>query len=201
MPLLHQPLPSVVFLNVNFENQHFLQNSLKLFPKFFPNIRTIFIHIYQLQDTFSEIEPTYIYRWRNLCSVVCPQVALNVDALAQLSRMPALTQLTFALSATFPPSDSPLLFSNLHDLTLHSKSLDPISRLLSQTRLPVITNLIAYIDNCPSRQELSSFLTGVPKSNAHYTIEMLRLTQWFRPSSNVLRSEALFLGLEASRIA
>ena len=131
--------------------------------------------------------------------MICPQVVLDVDGLAHLSRMPALTQLTFSLRATLPASDSPLFFSNLHDLTLHSKFLEPISRLLSQTRLPVITNLTAYINNCPSKQELSSFLASVPTSNAHHTIERLQLTQWFSPLSNVLRSEAPLLDLEDLR--
>ena len=199
MPLLHLPLPSLIFLNVNFENPHLFQNSLKLFPKFSPNIRTIFIRIYQLQDTFSEIEPTYIYRWRNLCFVVCPEVALGVDALAHLSQMPALTQLTFTLSATLPVSGSSLSFSNLHDLTLHSKSLDSISSLFSHTRLPVITDFTAYIDNHPSRQELSSFLLGAPTSNIDHTIERLQLTQSIPPLSNIPRSEAPLLGLEDLR--
>jgi hypothetical protein len=132
--------------------------------------------------------------------MICPQVTLGVDALARLSCMPALTQLVFTLGATFPASDSPLSFSNLHELTLHSKSLDPVSRLLSQTRLLVITNFTACINNCPSRQELSNFLTGVPISNADHTIEILQLTQSFPPSSNViLRSESPPLGLEDLR--
>jgi hypothetical protein len=199
MPLLHLPLPSLIFLDVKFENPHLFQNSVKSFPEFSPNIRSISIRIFQLENTFKKIEPSYICRWRNLCSVICPQVALDVEALVQLSRMPALTRLAFALGATFPASDSPLLFSNLHDLIVHSRSLDPISRLLSQTRLPVITNFTAYINDYPSRQELSSFLAGVPASNAHYTIETLRLTQPFPPSSNVLRSESPLLGLEDLR--
>ena len=199
IPLLHMPLPSLVFLDVKFENPHLFQDSLKSFPKFSPNITTIFIHVQQLKDTFSKIEPNYICRWRNLCSVICPQIALDVDALAHLSRMPALTQLTFAMSATLPASDSPLIFSNLHDLTLHSKSLDPIARLFSHTRLHVITNFTARIDSCPSGQELSSFLAGVPTSNAGHTIKRLQLTQTTPPSSNVPRSELPLLGLEDLR--
>jgi hypothetical protein len=196
IPLLHLPLPSLVFLDVKLENPHLFDNFLKSFPKFSPNLRTIFIHIQQLEDAFCKID---ICRWRNLCSVICPQIALDVDAFADLSRMPALTQLTFALSATLPASDSPLFFSNLHDLTLHSKSLDPISRLFSQTRFHVITNFTAYTDSYPSKQELSSFLASVPTSNADHTIERLQLTQTTPPSSNVPRSELSLLGLEDLR--
>ena len=198
MPLLHLPLPSLVFLDVKFENPHSFQNSLKSFPKFSPNISTFFIRMGQPEDTFTKIEPSYICRWQNLCFVHCPQVALDLDALVHLSRMPALAWLTFALSATLPASDSPLIFPNLHDLVLHSKSLDPISHLFSQAQLPVITNITAYIDNCPSRQELSSFLAGVPTlaSNANHTVERLLLTQSIRPFSNAPHSEAPPLGLE-----
>ena len=199
MPLLHQPLPSLEFLDVKFENPHLFQNSLELFPKFSPNIRVIYIRTRQAENTFNKIEPNYICRWRNLCSVICPRVVLDVDALAHLSRMSALTRLAFTLSATLPPSDSPLFFSNLHDLTLRSKSLDPMSRLLSQTRLPVITNFVAYIDHYPSRQALSCFLAGVPTSNVGHTIETLRLTQMVPLSSNVPRPEAPPLGLEDLR--
>jgi hypothetical protein len=199
MPLLHLPLPSLDCLDVKFKNPDLFENSLESFAKFSPNIRTISIRIQQPVNTFSKIEPSYICRWRNLCAVICPQLALDVDALVHLSRMPALTRLNFSLSATLPTSDSLLCFSNLHGLTLHSKSLDPISRLLSQTRLPVIANFIAYIHSYPSKRELTSFLAGVPTSNVDHTIETLHLTQSFPPSNNVLRSEAPPLGLEDLR--
>ena len=146
MPLLHLPLPSLAFLDVKFESPHSFQNSLASFPKFSPKLRRFFIRMPQLKDTFSKIGPNYICRWRNLCSLICPQVALDLNALAHLTQMPALTRLTFALSNTLPASDSPHLFSNLHELTLHSKSLDPISRLfshlLSRKLLPTLTTLL-----------------------------------------------------------
>lgn len=80
-----------------------------------------------------------------------------MDALAHLFRMPTLTEVTFMLGDTLPNqsvhSDSPLFSLNLHALTLYSKFLEPISRFISRTRLPALTDFGAYIDNCPSKQD------------------------------------------------
>ncbi|KAF8555294.1 hypothetical protein OG21DRAFT_920419 [Imleria badia] len=89
--------------------------------------------------------------------------------------MPALTQLrcTLSAAATFRPSDSYLFFSNLHHLTLYSEFLEPISRLLSQTRLPAITDFCVYIESCPSKRGFSSFLVSVQTSAIGHTIQGL----------------------------
>lgn len=130
-------------------------------------------------------------------TVICPDIPLSVDALFPLSHMPALTRLDFSLSAMFPTSGPSLSFTNLHDLTLRSKSLSPISRLLTHSQLLAITNLTAIINNDPSRDDLSSFLAGASSSNAGPTIEGLRLTQSLPPyGSNLGRSAALPLGFE-----
>ncbi|KAF8546966.1 hypothetical protein OG21DRAFT_1450750 [Imleria badia] len=178
MSLLHLPLPSLVSLNIIFEDPQLFENSLKLFPNFSPNIKKFTIYVRQREDTVRYLEPNHMRRWQNLRVVSCPQVALDVDTLAHLSDTPALNELAFTLNVTLPASASPLAFSNLHDLTLRHQWLEPISRFLSQTRLPALTSLTAFIGNCPSRHELASFLAGVPTSNA-LTIERLRLTQSF----------------------
>ena len=176
MPLLHMPLPSLTFLIIGIDSDLFSQNHS--FPNFSPNLSALVVDVGS-SDTFSLIEANYVYRWQNLCSVVCPQSAFDADALVHLSRMPALTELEFALNTTFPlaASHSPLVFSNLHNFTLHSKSLEPISQSLSQVRPPVITDFGAIIRTCPSRQELSSFFASVQTFNAGRTIERLRLHQ------------------------
>ena len=133
MHLLHLPLLSLGFLDVGFGNPDVFQNSLELFSKFSRNIRRISIRIHQFPGRFRKIGPSYICYWQNLRSVKCPQVSLDLDTLVHLSRMSALTRPTFALSATFPACNPPLFFSNLRRLTLHSKSLDPISQLISHT--------------------------------------------------------------------
>ena len=198
MPLLHLPLPSLVVLRVTFETLHTFQNDLKSFPKFSPDIRSISICIYQLRPGGmmepGKLEPNYVCRWRNLCSVHCPEVTLDVDTLAYLSRMPVLTELSFTLSAALPACNPPLSFSNLHDLTLHSKSLDPILQLFSQTQLPAVTNLAAYIYDSFSKQELSSFLAGVSTFNAD--LERLQLIQMPHPLGSIFPSEVPRLGSE-----
>ncbi|KAF8550082.1 hypothetical protein OG21DRAFT_1514508 [Imleria badia] len=190
MHLLHLPLPSLVSLDVIFENLLSLQS----FPKFSPNIS---FSIRLLTTTFSRIQVNHVCRWKNLRSVVCPHFILDVDVLVYLSRMPALTRLDFMLSTTFPTSESPLFFPNLHDLKLQSKSLEAISRLLSQALLPAITDFV-IVGNCPSRQELS-ILTDIQTSGASSAIESLRLTQSLLLSRNVPRSEAPVLCFENLR--
>ena len=195
MPLLHHPLPSLVRLDVEFMNPRSLQKSLESFPNFSPNIRKLFISVYD-RDQFIKIEPNYLCHWRNLCVVSCIQVALDRKAFMHLSRMPALTWPECALSATvtFPVSDSPLSLSTLRKIVLSSNFLDPISRLLSQTRLPAIKEFSAFIDDRPSRQELSSFLASVQTSDAGNTVQELLLYQSCDFLGNSLRSETPLLG-------
>jgi hypothetical protein len=106
---------------------------------------------------------------------------LDANTLVHLSRMPALTGLAFHLSDTLPdqiaPSDSPLIFPNLHDLELNSQSLATVSRLLAQTRLPVMKYLSASIDYCPPKQSVSSFLAALQTSGVGHTIQRLTLGQ------------------------
>lgn len=122
-----------------------------------------------------------------------------MDALVHLFRMPLLTQVSLVLSATLPASASPLVFSNLQDITLQSKSLTAISQLLSQTRLPVVMSFSTMIDKCPSKQEISSFLAGVQTSSAGNSIKRLRFTQLSPSLWNVGRSQAHLLGLQDLR--
>ncbi|KAF8547953.1 hypothetical protein OG21DRAFT_1449763 [Imleria badia] len=199
MPLLHLPLPSLLSLDVEFDNLRLFQNSLQSFPKLSPNIRELCIHVYPRKATVGEIGGDYICRWKNLRSVFCPRVALDVDALVHLSRMPALTRLSFMTSTILPVSDTPLFFSNLHDLTLHSESLHLISRLLSQIQLPAITKFTAFVFHSPSRQDLTSFFTCVQTSSADRTIKCLSLNQFSPLSDNAVRSEAPLLSLEDLR--
>ena len=128
--------------------------------------------------------------------VSCIQVALDRKAFMHLSRMPALTWLECALSATvtFPVSDSPLSLSTLRKIVLSSNFLDPISRLLSQTRLPAIKEFSAFIDDRPSRRELPSFLASVQTSDAGNTVQELLLYQSCDFLGNSLRSETPLLG-------
>ncbi|KAF8559470.1 hypothetical protein OG21DRAFT_738776 [Imleria badia] len=200
MPLLRLPFPSLAFLLVMFENPQLFQNSFNTLPNFFPNIKRLAIYV-QSVATIDKIEPNDMCRWQNLCSVVCPCVALDVDTLAHLSRMPALTHLEFALSATLPlaASNSPIVCSNVHDFKLNSKSLETISRFLSRIQLPAITSFSAVMGSCPSRQELSSFFAGIQTSNAGHAIERLRFHQSPDPFSNVLHLECPNLGLEDLR--
>ena len=118
--------------------------------------------------------------------------------------MPSLTQLEFVLDATLPvaASDSPLVFSNLHEFALHAVSLELISRFLSRVQLPVITGLGAVMGSCPSRNEVSSFSASVQTSNAGHTIERLRLDQPPHLQNNLqnnVRCEALLLCLQDLR--
>ncbi|KAF8434547.1 hypothetical protein L210DRAFT_3649048 [Boletus edulis BED1] len=189
MALLHLPLPSLVFLGVVFESLHLL----KSFPNFSPNITWLHIRVRELEDTFIEIEPSYIARWQNLRFLICRQLALDMDALMHLSRLPALIRLEFALNAPLPPSDTPLFFSRMHEMNLHSRFLEPILCWLSQSRLPAIVRFSASVDSCSSNQDLTSFLAGVPMCNASHTVETLTLRQSYYPPDGVHPPEGLRL--------
>ena len=197
MALLHLPLPSLLHLFVRFKSAPLFQHSLESFPNFSPNVKTLHIHVDHSEDTLSKIEPNYITRWQNLCSVTCSRVILDMADLVHLSRVPALTKLEFALGATLPgpaPTSLPI-FSKLRSLTLHAESLAPISQLLCQVQLPTLMSLSAKIVNCPSDQDLTSFLSGIPASNVGHTMERLHLDQSRRHFADVRRS-GLSLGFE-----
>lgn len=204
---LHLPLPSLISLSLEFVswNLRVFQYFLESFLEFAPNIRRLSISVPHWEPDVtgsSRFFSSHLCRWRSLHAVLCPGVSLDVNALVHLSRMPALTELAFQPSVTLPDqiasSDSPLIFSGLHNLELHSPSLIPVSRLLSRTRLPVITDFSAFIESCPqaSKQDVSSFLASLPTSGIGHTIQGLRLQQ--TNLSNVWSTKELnlHLGLE-----
>ncbi|KAF8441751.1 hypothetical protein L210DRAFT_3447587 [Boletus edulis BED1] len=194
MDLFRLPLPSLVSVWVNLNHPHSLQDGLQSFSAFSPNITTLILGIGDRSDVaFDKLVSNCICQWQNLQIVRCPKISLDADALAHLSRMPALSELSFKQTITFPNCISPLFFSNLSTFILDSTSLGPISQLLSLILLPVIKDFRLYaVASCPSRQELSSFLAAVPSSNADHTIEHFMLYQ--SPSPGYLvRSEAPLL--------
>ena len=198
MALLCLPLPALLHLFVRFESAPWFQHSLEPFPNFSPSVETLVIHVDHSEDTLSKIEPNYITRWENLCSVTCSRVILDMADLVHLSRIPALTNLEFALGAALPTPTPLLVFFKLCFLTLHAESLAPISQLLCQVQLPTLMSLSAKIVNCPSDQDLTSFLSGIPTSNTGHTMERLRLDQSRRHFGDVRRLD-LSLGFEDLR--
>ena len=118
-------------------------------------------------------------------------MTLDMEALAHLSRMPVLTELSCKLSDTFtfPPSDSSIIYSNLHYLKLLSRHLTPISQLLSGTQLPAIIHVTAFVESYPSKQRLSSFLACVLTSAIGRTIQRLSCEFEEPESSSVLDEE------------
>ena len=186
MKLLYLPFPSLTSLSLVLE-QDIFQDSPESLLKFSPIIREIYISL-MWGDRLSE--PNFLYGWPNLCSVVCYRVSLGVDTVAHLSRLTALTELEFMLSPTFSDLDSPLSFSNLHNLRLTAQSLTSISRFLSHTRLPVLKGFQATVDNCHAKREIALFLAGLMISNSGHTVEALQLNERYCAPSKIL------LGLE-----
>ena len=178
--LLHMPFPSLTSLDLPFVKQeylHSLQGSLESFFEFSPKIRILRVFPVDHNIPLSNFFTSYIRRWRNLQTVECCNITLDVDALAHLSRMPALTWLDCTASTTLPPADSPLMFSNLHHLRLYSEFVDPVSQLLSRTRLPAITEFTVYIERCLSKHGFSSVLTSVQTSAIGHTIQELQFEE------------------------
>ena len=198
--MLRLPLPSLISLNFVLDSEDNLrgcQDFLNSFLVLAPNIRKLGINLQRPNVAFNDFVSSYICRWHNLEDVLCPDTSLNVDTLVHLSHMPALTRLDITANTTFAPSDSPLIFSNLHYLKLQSPSFPSVSSLLLRTRLPTITDFTVMIFNGFSRQGFSSFLASVQTSDAGRTIENLT----FYTSEPMEDSEdALFrIGLEDLR--
>ncbi|KAF8548435.1 hypothetical protein OG21DRAFT_761101 [Imleria badia] len=178
--LLYMPFPSLISLDlfaIKLKYLYSLQGSLESFFKFSPNVRRI--RIYPDPDIkFSNFFSSYICRWTNLETVQCCSITFDLDALGHLSHMPLLTRLHCRLSATLPPADPPLFFSNLDDLILSSEFLDSILQFLSRTRLPAIVQFTVYVERCPSKQGFSSFLASVQTSAVSNTLKELRFHEW-----------------------
>lgn len=164
--LLHLPLPSLISLHVYFEKSPWFWDSLDLT-----------LHGGPPPNAISLAFSIRICQWQNLETVVCPEVALDVAALTHLAHTPTLTRLAFAVMAKPLTFNSPLIFSNLHDLTLRSHALYPIPRLFTWIRLPAITDLSVLIDNSLSGEELSSFFASVQTSGMGHIIQGLWLSQ------------------------
>ncbi|KAN0090770.1 hypothetical protein V8E55_004336 [Tylopilus felleus] len=131
--------------------------------------------------SFSTFFSSYICRWRNLQTVLCGDVTLDVNAFVHLSRMPALSQLAFTLSPPLLnqtiPSNLPLSFPSLHEFVLYSICLDPISQLLSRIKLPAVMDFTAFIEHRPSQLDLSIFISTIRTSGIGHTIQGLQLDQ------------------------
>ena len=176
------PLPSLVSLNLAFidrVNSDILRGSLEQASKFSPNISELWIQVHRRDTSLSKFLSGCVCRWRNLQTLFCSGIALDKDALVNLSRISALTQLTFLLNDTsvgeITSSALPFVFSNLHYFTLYSEFLDLTSRCLSRLQLPAITDFAAIVSNCPSKLDVSSFLASLQTLGADHTIQRLEL--------------------------
>lgn len=79
--MLHMPFPSLLSLDVVFENPTLFLNSLESFLKSPPKIRKLCIRMCPREAAIGDIDANYITRWQNLQSVFCPQVALDMNLL------------------------------------------------------------------------------------------------------------------------
>ncbi|KAF8125009.1 hypothetical protein EV363DRAFT_1270918 [Boletus edulis] len=179
---LLMPFPSLISLDVEVHNLRLFEDSIKSLAKTSSCLRQLLIYADLPTGVNTDFfDPIFIRQWRNLQTLVCPEISMDVITLVHLSRMPALSQLNFKLGSTFPyqipPSDSPLVFSNLNRWVLRSQSLYSISCLLSQTRLPAVTIFVAYIECCPSRVDLSAWFAGVQTSGFGHCVQELHLGQ------------------------
>ncbi|KAF8439808.1 hypothetical protein L210DRAFT_3540386 [Boletus edulis BED1] len=84
-------------------------------------------------------------------------------------------------------------------LSLYSQLLDPIIRLLSQIRLPAISDVSAFVEFRPSRRDLSSFLAGVQTSGSAHAVRTLWLAQHFNPCHAYVPEDRPVLVLEDLR--
>ena len=179
MPLLHLPFPSFISPDLRGLDTSKPQTWLQSFSTFSPNLTSLSIGPQTLCfRPVGKINFSHFCSWRNLQSLTCHRISLDVDALSLLSRMPSLTQLDFKLSAISLDFDVIISFSNLRDVTLRSKSLVLVQKLLTLIRLPIIADLAPMIGNTPSREEFSSLLACIQTSGIGHIIQGLQLYQW-----------------------
>ncbi|KAF8425022.1 hypothetical protein L210DRAFT_984422 [Boletus edulis BED1] len=190
--MLAAPIPfrSLISLDVSVvgaNNLEVLELFIGLFAEFSPNIRELSVRLRQ-HGVRSMLHPgtrfriqfaSHICRWEHLKSVDCGDIPLEADTLAHLSRMPTLTLLSCAPSATLTLHDSvtPICFSNLLALRLQSASLVTVSLFLPRVRLPATVALRAFIEERFSKRDLHSFMASVQTCIRSVNIQELRLKE------------------------
>lgn len=165
-----------------------------------PNIRRFRIRMRRPQVGSDESTSGLVRRWTNLQVLYCPYISLDVDTLLHLSCTPSLTNLSFALNAVvadhITSSHSILVFSQLRDLEISSQSLESISRLLPHIRLPSVESFTVYVEHCPSKYTLKSYLIALQKICNPHSLVSLKLIQTRPPSFTNHGSDRCQLTLE-----
>ena len=129
-----------------------------------PHIKILGVNIYS-SDLASTISPA-VSRWPKLQEVICSNVALNMDAISYLSSLSNLRRLEFKteIDSTQGIShlDSKLVFSNLTNVNIKSRSLDAIASLLRfYIRLPAIKSLYVNTSWYISRPAIQACLAAI----------------------------------------
>ncbi|KAG9316209.1 hypothetical protein JVU11DRAFT_2236 [Chiua virens] len=169
--LLHIPLPSLSSLTYVFnwcghKNPAPFKDYLRSFPGKSPTgrLQRLTIHMDEPEVVIDPLVSDFVCRWPDPRIVSCPLVTLNINAFKHLACVSDVTHLRFTLDAALPDLISPidtLCFSKLQELELHSKSLIPVSKLLSCVQLSTVTDLIVRFMDIPSKRNVSFFLEVV----------------------------------------
>ncbi|KAF8135769.1 hypothetical protein EV363DRAFT_1321586 [Boletus edulis] len=177
-----QPLPSLLSIEILFCQPALpsLQHCFKWFSELSPSVKRVCASSLPPPEGpwLISVTSEHICGWRNLQTVMCPNITMDIGVLAHLSRMPALTTLCFVPSDTIPTlSDSPFLFSNLHRMEMYpppSELLSSISRLLAHIQLPAIEDLTVGTPDCPPGG-VGSFFSVLETACTNHSIMWLSL--------------------------
>ncbi|KAF8135734.1 hypothetical protein EV363DRAFT_1551692 [Boletus edulis] len=156
-----QPLPSLLSVEILYPHPAvpILQQCLKWFSEVSPNVKEVYAHSKPpvFDPGFIQISSEHICGWRHLETVSCPNVTMDMNTLVHLSRIPALTTLYFLPTMNIAPAppDSPLLFSNLHNMDL-----------------PAIEDLAVGTPDCPPGS-VGSFFSALETACINHSITQL----------------------------
>ena len=168
-PALHAAVPSLVSLRLDLTVRYLPhpRPAIEFFNAFgnhCPHIEKLVINTMVSSIVDTKISPQ-ICRWPNLRQVHCLNVTLNMDAIVHLSSISKLKSLEFTVHADATRDlshfGSILVFSNLVELRMDSKSLDTAALLLSRIRLPAIESLSVTISNYTSKRQIQAYWAGV----------------------------------------
>jgi len=166
--------------SISFEEMENLDAAIDAFGKRCPLVTDFEV----LQRVHTDTTSDLICRWKDLRSVQCLNVDLNIDALSHLSRLHNLLDMCFGvhnavvdrIHATLPPAFT-LTFPTLDYLCLTSGHLTPIWRLLSHFRTPEVheltVGLLARVR--PPAPDLMSFFFTLREACTHDSLNHLSL--------------------------
>ena len=181
LPVMHFSVPLLTSLDIRSAPREDVSVYTHLLNTLVPrcsNIRKVRIQV-TANVQFGETVYCHLRTWNKLQVIHCHDFPMPVDVIPHVSHISTLLWLSFSLHTPSPtlisPPTSPLTFSQLAFLEMASESLDSVTSLIAQIRLPAVRVLIATFTTRPARATVTSYLSTLNTTCTSNSLTDLRL--------------------------